>query len=95
MAGVTVGKLHHLVVTFDGTNDLGRLYVDGVQVAENAELTHQLEKLQTDYALLGGSLYERDGSLPGSISQFEIYDTALSPEEVNDLFRAGPIEGTY
>jgi hypothetical protein len=92
LAGPTTGKLHHIVVTFDGKNDVGRLYVDGIQVAENVKLTHQLELLQTDYALLGGSLYERDGSLPGSISQFEIYDTALSPEEVNVLFLDGPID---
>lgn len=85
-SGVSMGVPHHVVVTFDGTNDIGRLYVNGALAAELPSLTHQLEVLQTDYALLGASLYAADPSFNGSIDQFEIYDTAFSAEEVLALY---------
>jgi Concanavalin A-like lectin/glucanases superfamily len=87
--GAAVGKLHHIVVTFDGTNDVGGLYVNGNLVAENTNLSHELEALQADFALLGASLYASDSSFKGSISQFEIYDTALSAQEVLILYQEG------
>jgi hypothetical protein len=89
-----MGVMHHIVVSFDGDNDLGRLYIDGRLAAENNVMTHRLELLQTDLAMLGASLYHGDPSFHGRIAQFEIYDTALSTQEVLKLYKAGTIQGT-
>ena len=91
-------SLHHVVVTFDGANDVGRMYLNGAVVATNTAMTHMLELLdfpavpgpdRTDFALLGTSLYNADQSFEGTINQFEIYDTALTAAQVTAVFNQG------
>ena len=90
---------HHVVVTFDGANDVGRMYLNGAVVATNTVMTHMLELLdfpgvpgpdRTDFALLGAGLYNADQNFEGTITQFEIYDRALTSSEVANLYVVGP-----
>src|SRR3989304_1227607 len=86
-----IGAERHIVGVFDGTNDQMRIYVNGIQVAQNATpVTHQLSLLQTTGAYLGAAFYN-DPNFSGSINQFEIYDTALSAAEVVNRFVAGKV----
>jgi len=86
-----VGAERHVVGVFDGASDQMRIYVNGIQVAQNAApVTHMLSLLQTDAAFLGAALYN-DPNFAGSINQFEIYDTALTGAEVVNLFVAGKV----
>jgi hypothetical protein len=80
------GQLHHIVGVFDGDNDVMRVYVDGLQRAQNTMATHELSMLQTDFALLGASLYDPDPSFNGTITEFKVFDNALSPSEVLQEF---------
>ncbi len=84
---LAVGSWKHVVVTLSGTT--GRLYVDGVQVATNANMTLKPSSLgSTNANYIGKSQYS-DPYLNGAIDDFRIYSRALSASEVSALFAGG------
>jgi hypothetical protein len=88
---LSVGKLHHIVWTYDALATTARLYVDAKQVGSNSNMTYTLAGLgSTDNNWLGHSQYTQDSDFAGSIAEFRIYDAALSPEMVQTNFVTGP-----
>lgn len=86
-----VGSLKHVVWTLDASAHVARLYVDGAPVGENAAMTFNPSQL--GYTLnnwLGRSQWSGDAYFYGSITEFRIYDTALTAEEVEQNFAWGP-----
>jgi hypothetical protein len=84
------GKWYHIVLVYPGGGaDKQRLYVDGdnISVSVSASTT-QLNINYTDFTIGAGS---SSGSNPldGSISNFKLYDTALTAEEVKTLYDMG------
>ncbi|GAA2042196.1 hypothetical protein GCM10009819_30660 [Agromyces tropicus] len=73
----------HLAYTLEGTT--ATLYLDGVQVARNANVTNDPGDIgggSTFANYLGRSMYAADGRFRGSFREFAIYDRALSASEV-------------
>jgi hypothetical protein len=89
-AALPAGTQVHVVVTIDGTTNTGRLYVNGVQVAQNAGgMTLRPSSLgHTTNNWLGKSQYP-DPFFQGTINEFRIYSGALSAAQVLSDFNAG------
>ncbi|WP_411698574.1 family 43 glycosylhydrolase [Conyzicola sp.] len=71
-----------------GATGTGTLYIDGVQVAQNAAMTPALAALAggvTTANYLGRSTYAADGYFKGSIKDFRLYNRALDATEVSRL----------
>ena len=84
-AALPTGVWKHVVVTHNG--NVGTLYVDGVQVGQNTNMTLSPSSLgSTTLNYIGKSQYA-DPNLDGQIDQFRIYNRALSAAEVLALFQ--------
>jgi hypothetical protein len=95
-ANVNPNQWHHLVCTYSGTDSSSRkIYIDGVPAGSD-DITdgsrpsgdaHALN-IQTSTFYLNKTDYG-SGSLVGSISQFKLYDVALTAQEVKTLYDMG------
>lgn len=84
-------SLQHVVWTLDGGTQTSRLFVDGVQVGENLALTLTPASLGfTVNNWIGRSQFGADPFLNADITEFRIYDGALTPTEVQQSFAYGP-----
>lgn len=84
-----VGEEAHIVWTSDAASHTGRLYVNGLRVAENPNMTLTPAAIgPTVNDWLGRSQYN-DPYFNGSINEFRIYDTALNAVEVAGSFAGG------
>jgi len=82
------GLLHHMVSTLDA--DEITLYIDGELVASTPmDADNNIHDLSNDYALLAKGGYAVDPEWIGAIHEFNIYGTALLPEEVQALYSVG------
>jgi hypothetical protein len=80
------GVWKHVAVTRNGNT--GTLYIDGVQVAQNTNMTLSPSSLgSTTNNWIGRSQYSGDSYLDGQIDQFRIYNRALTAAEVLALFQ--------
>jgi alpha-L-arabinofuranosidase len=74
----------HLAVTLSGTT--GTLYVNGVAVATNPNMTLSPSSLgATTNNWIGKSQYDADPLLNATVDEFQIYDRGLSAAEVQSL----------
>ncbi|MBO5371248.1 MAG: family 43 glycosylhydrolase [Lachnospiraceae bacterium] len=79
--GVTTGKWQKIVIVFNNTNM--KLYIDGSLVDENTNTGITTSSLGTDLlGYLGKSFYSGDVYFNGSFDNVQIYDRALSDEEI-------------
>jgi hypothetical protein len=87
-----VGKEVHVAVTIDAKKGVAKLYIDGKPVATQEKITLKPSDLgNTPNNWLGASQYvETDPLFHGSISEFRIYDSVLSDEEVAESQKLGP-----
>ncbi|HEX7055909.1 MAG TPA: LamG domain-containing protein, partial [Bacilli bacterium] len=87
-AALPTGVWKHVAVTLQGST--GRLYVDGVQVATNPNMTLKPSSLgSTNLNYIGKSQWA-DPYFHGSIDEFKIYSRALTAAEVAELANAAP-----
>ena len=79
------GQLHQMVGTIDSSNIT--LYIDG-QLQESTPLAanNSISEISSNYAYLAKSVYDSDPTWRGEILEFDIYDKALSSDEVLYLF---------
>ncbi len=84
------GELHHYVSTL--TNDSITLYIDGI-LADITPLdtNNSIDRISPKFAYLSKGGYGVDPTWMGEIVEFNIYNKALSPEEVLFLFNQGAI----
>jgi hypothetical protein len=85
-----VGALTYVAVTLDGAAGITRLYVNGIQVAQKNTTLTPAHLGSTPNNWLGRSRYPADPFLKGSISEFRVYRTALSPSRIAAHSSAGP-----
>jgi len=92
------GKQHQYVLTVGPAPDClctDRLviayYIDAVFQGMGVLGTRQISGLDTSKALLGQSTYPNDALWAGSINEFNIYNTALSCDEIAAQYAKGPI----
>jgi glucose/arabinose dehydrogenase len=84
-----VGAYSHIVWTSDDASNVGRLYVNGVQVGVNSNLTlRPIDLGPTVNNWLGKSVWP-DPFFNGQIDEFRIYDIALPVQLVVSNFTAG------
>lgn len=85
---LTRGVWKTLTYTLDDATNTARLYLDGVQVAQNTNVTVTPGSIGggvTTANYIGRSNYDADRRLAGSVRDFRIYDSALSAEAVAAL----------
>jgi rhamnogalacturonan endolyase len=83
-AGLATGVWIHMAVTISGS--VGTLYINGVQVGQNASMTLNPASLgSTTQNYLGHSQFSTDPYYTGKLDDFRIYSRALSAAEVNAL----------
>ena len=82
----------HVALVVDGTNKRMTLYVNGAVNGTPVTLRNSalLGLLKDTNNWLGRSQWAPDGLLAGSISEFRIYSAALSANQINASFTAGP-----
>ncbi|MBB5350429.1 hypothetical protein HNR46_000653 [Haloferula luteola] len=80
------GTWIHVALTLEG--DLGRLYIDGREKVSGAILTDPSD-LNPALLYLGDSLFEADPSFAGALDEFQIFDHALTANEIADLVGSG------
>jgi len=82
------GELHHMVSTL--TNDSITLYIDG-ELMESTPLdtNNSIARISPAFAYLSKGGYGVDPTWMGEILEFDIYNKALSSEEVLFLFNKG------
>src|SRR6266480_706564 len=86
-----IGGLHQIAWTYDASTQKSILYVDGLQVGINNNMTYHLADLgSTVNNWLGHSQYIQDVDFSGAIAEFRIYDGALSAAAVAADFNTGP-----
>ncbi|HOB31815.1 MAG TPA: lamin tail domain-containing protein, partial [Verrucomicrobiota bacterium] len=86
-----VGELTHVVWTIDSATQTGVLYVNGAPVGVNPFMTYTPQDLGfTDNNWIGRSQFSSDAYLSASITEFRIYDGALTAEEVAQSYLYGP-----
>jgi len=82
------GLLHHMVATVNAT-ELA-FYIDGALIG-TTELTgdNQLANVSAEQAYLGKAPYNQDPEWAGAIHEFNIYDYALSADDILGLYDTG------
>jgi len=84
------GLLHHMVSTIDDTDIT--LYIDGV-LYDNTHLDphNSISGISRNFAYLAKSGYDADPEWIGAIDEFNIYNVALSAQEVAANYTVGPV----
>ena len=80
-----INKWYHVVMTIDGT--LSKLYVDGIKVGETT-LETTLESFNGKDVLIGRDSTDNSRIFNGLIDDVRIYATALSDEDVKELYQS-------
>ncbi|MCX8108476.1 MAG: hypothetical protein N3G20_06705, partial [Verrucomicrobiae bacterium] len=80
----------HIVGVIDPPRGWCALYINGVLVASNPNITIPLSEVDAVSCFLGRSLYEADPYMIGSIDEFRIHNSALTSPEVAASYAAGP-----
>jgi hypothetical protein len=78
---------HHLVVTYDGSTDTAKAYVDGI--LKNERILGMIPAIpQTNYPLFIGARGGFEPWFKGRLDEIRIYNRAISQAEVLELFEA-------
>jgi hypothetical protein len=84
---IGVGKWNHVICTRDGNTQ--KLYLNGVDRNITQTATDGLSLRGNTLLSIGGRPFTDYNYLYGSISNFKLYDTALTAEEVKTLYDMG------
>jgi hypothetical protein len=85
------GVVTHLVAVIDDNNDRLRLYVNGEpNPSQGVSFTGALSAINDVNNWLGRSQYSPDREFGGSLHEFRIYNAALSAEQIQVSYAAGP-----
>lgn len=84
----STGVWRYVSYTQKGT--LGTLYVDGVKVAENANIAYNPKDIEATVAnFIGRAPYTADNYFKGKVADFRLYSRALSSTEIAELSNTG------
>ncbi|MHA1743315.1 MAG: DUF2341 domain-containing protein, partial [Candidatus Heimdallarchaeota archaeon] len=78
-------KWHHFTIVIDPTNNLIKIYKDGVQVASNTKTWNGIQPTTTLVKI--GDATPSQYPFNGIIDEVRIYNRALTPEEIQRLYR--------
>jgi len=80
-------KWHHFTIVIDPTKNLIKIYKDGVQVASNTKTWNGIQPTTTPVKI--GDATPSQYPFNGIIDEVRIYNRALTPEEIQRLYRIG------
>lgn len=86
-AKLSLNRWHHVAATYDGSST--GIYIDGVKVASRTGLSGSISD-NTNPLRFGGT-----GSFDGKVDDFRVYNRALSPSEVSQLYNFAPKPVAY
>ena len=79
------GNIHQMVSTIDSENIT--LYIDGKLISTTPLASNNsIDKISTNFAYLAKSVYNDDPTWKGEIPEFNIYNKALSADEILSLY---------
>ncbi len=85
------GKEVHIVVTLLADANLGRIYVDGIKVAEVEDISNNPVQIgPMAHCYLGRAMYAADPILNGSINEFRTWKNTLTAKQVAINCVVGP-----
>lgn len=88
---LTKGEWTYVSVTLDGNT--ARIYVNGEQKAENTTISIKPSDFAPIMNYLGRSQFESDPLFQGSIANLQIYNYALTAEEIKNLYDGKAVTG--
>jgi hypothetical protein len=87
---VQPGRFQHVATTYDKSTGLGRLYLDGVMILEQYLGSFDLKTdLRLNIGLRETTAWGDQGSFNGLIDEVDVFNRALTPEEIEGIYRAG------
>jgi uncharacterized repeat protein (TIGR01451 family) len=89
---VADGQWHHVAAVVDRADATSgvRLYVDGVQVFAGSPLTGNLDNLSDLYLGVRTPDMGGTGFFPGDLDEVELFKRALTQQEIQAIYNAGP-----
>jgi len=96
----TISTWYQLVLVVDRAANLGKLYVNGVQIGSSTDISG-VGSISSDWALMFGEWSPGNSYLPlnGMLSNVQIYNASLPASDVNKLYLEGmggaPIDLAY
>lgn len=79
----------YVACVHDGFDGMVSLYINA-RLAATSEFSIPLSAINNVFSYLGKSTYTADPLLKGSIDEFRIYDSVLTPEEIAENHSLGP-----
>lgn len=76
---------HMYSIVFNKTNL--KVFIDGTSIVDKT-MTQELTSMVRQYSYIGKSSYSADAYFDGNISDFRIYSTALSAEDIKQLYQS-------
>ena len=90
LPSLTTGEWTHLAFTYDGVNDVKKIYKNGVTVTTKTPTSHGAGSLDLDSATANMIGNSNDGSnFNGTIDEVKIYNRVLSADEIKADYEAG------
>lgn len=83
------GSLVQTAAVFDGAHDTFSLYVNGSLVSSGSMGGESLASISGEKGYLGKSLWSSDPFMKGSLTEFRIYNAALSGTDIASAYAAG------
>jgi hypothetical protein len=81
---------HHVAIVYDWSIGKGILYLDGIEVDQTAPVDPGTKLVSSGQGgLTIGDLFEGGEAFVGSIDEIEIYNLALTPNQIQSIFNAG------
>lgn len=88
ITGITNNIFHHIVMTYDGVNNI-TIYIDGEQNKSSNAVGSAEFNNAVDFTIGGSSLGGGARSISGIIDEMGIWDRVLSSSEVSELYNGG------
>jgi hypothetical protein len=83
-----------VTATYDASTDNASIYLDGVLEATTVQDVGNIGSNNNPLRI--GTRAQKDTSIDGKIDEVRIYDRALSPNDIRDLYFSGkPFQGNY
>lgn len=83
------GSWHFIVVTYDGSDNKGRVYVDGNATPEGVHSTAQSPTSQSGGSIFVGAENTTNQSLDGQMDEIGVWDRLLSTSEMSAIYNSG------
>ena len=84
------GSLVQTAAVFDDVRDTFSLYVNGSLVSSGSMGGESLASISGEKGYLGKSLWSSDPFMKGSLTEFRIYNAALSDTDIASAYAVGP-----